>query len=106
MLKFHVPVMLVQLIFGLDGAFGKLGLFPKEPRCLGLGIYNRPQILGLVLHTSSLPCICCLSSFKAGERLYRLMRLSCGKPGEKLRTVCIVVINIINYIAYVPYKCI
>lgn len=44
--------MLVQLILGSDGAFGKLGLFQKKPRCLGLGIYNRPQILGLALHTS------------------------------------------------------
>lgn len=48
LLKFHVPVMLLQLIFGSDSAFGKLGLFRKKLRCLGLGIYNRPQILGLV----------------------------------------------------------
>ena len=83
MLKFLVPAMLVQPILGSEGALGKRGLFRKKRRCLGLGIYNRPQILGLARHTSrivpsSLLRICCLSAFKAGERLYRLMRERLG----------------------------
>ena len=39
--------MLVQPILSSEGALGKRGLFRKKRRCLGLGIYNRPQILGL-----------------------------------------------------------
>lgn len=40
LLKFHVPVMLVQLILGSDSAFGKHVFFLKKLRCLRLRIYT------------------------------------------------------------------